>query len=258
MKYAIYCRVSRIDLNPANQKLQLVEYAKTKGWEYEIFEETESSRKTRPIKENVLQAIREGKFDGILIYKLDRWARSLQELIMNVTEITNRGKQFVVLTQPFDTSSSSGMLMLQILGAFAEFERELIRERTLAGLDRAKSIGKIRGRHPKDCGCGKKLENGSIHNGFIIPIRENNQICGWKNNKTNEIVKNFMDFYKEEKRRIIRAREQAKDVCLKEKCEFCGSIEDLERHHPNYNFPSKFITLCKKCHLKQTPPIRPI
>lgn len=146
MRIAIYCRVSREDLNLENQKIKLIEYARQKGWEYEVFEESESTRKSRPIKEQVLQQLREGKFDGILVYKLDRWARSLQELIMNVTEITNRGKQFIVLTQPFDTTSSSGMLMMQILGAFAEFERELIRERTLAGLARARAQGKKLGR----------------------------------------------------------------------------------------------------------------
>lgn len=149
MKVAIYCRVSRDDLHSENQKLQLVEYAKQKGWEYEIFEETESSRKTRPIKENVLSLIRHGKFDGVLIYKLDRWARSLQELIINVTEITSRGKQFIVLTQPFDTTNASGMLMMQILGAFAEFERELIRERTITGLERARAKGIKLGRPRK-------------------------------------------------------------------------------------------------------------
>jgi len=149
MKIAIYTRVSRGDLHPENQKVQLEEYAKQKGWDYELFEETESTRKTRPIKEKILQDIRDGKFDGILIYKLDRWARSLQELIMNVTEITNRGKQFIVLTQPFDTTSSAGMLMMQILGAFAEFEREIIRERTMAGLDRARKQGKKLGRPRK-------------------------------------------------------------------------------------------------------------
>lgn len=146
MKLALYCRVSRDDLTTENQKKQLVEYCSLKGYTFDIFEETESSRKTRPIKENVLNAIRKGKYDGVLIYKLDRWARSLQELIMNVTEITERGKQFIVLTQPFDTTSASGMLMMQILGAFAEFEREIIRERTLAGLARARAQGRIGGR----------------------------------------------------------------------------------------------------------------
>ena len=146
MKIAIYCRVSKRELKPENQKLQLVEYAKQKGWDYEVFEEIESTRKTRPVKESILKLIREGKFDGVLIYKLDRWARSLQELIMNVTEITERGKQFIVSTQAFDTTSASGMLMMQILGAFAEFEREIIRERTIAGLDRARARGVKLGR----------------------------------------------------------------------------------------------------------------
>ena len=164
MKFAIYVRVSRGDLHHENQKLQLIEYANQKGWQYELFEEVESTRKTRPIKENVLSLVRQGKFDGVLIYKLDRWARSLQELIMNVTEITNRGKQFVVLTQPFDTTSSAGMLMMQILGAFAEFEREIIRERTLAGLDRARAAGKVLGR-PK----------GAIKKGGVLYVRAANQ-----------------------------------------------------------------------------------
>jgi DNA invertase Pin-like site-specific DNA recombinase len=146
MRIAIYVRVSRTDLHVDNQKIQLIEFAKQKGWEYDVFEEQESTRKTRPIKEKVLQLLREGKYDGILIYKLDRWARSLQELIMNVKEIIDRGKSFTVMTQPFDTTSPSGILMMQILGAFAEFERELIRERTIAGLERARQQGKQLGR----------------------------------------------------------------------------------------------------------------
>lgn len=149
MKVAIYVRVSKGDLNPDNQKLKLVEHAKSRNWDFDIYEETESTRKTRPIKENIMQLLREGKFDGVLVYKLDRWARSLQELIMNIDEIRTRNKQFIVLTQPIDTTNSAGMLMLQILGAFAEFEREIIRERTMAGLDRARSQGKKLGRPRK-------------------------------------------------------------------------------------------------------------
>jgi DNA invertase Pin-like site-specific DNA recombinase len=146
MKIAIYVRVSRGDLHTDNQRLKLEEYAKMKGYDYEVFEETESSRKTRPVKENLLNMLREGKFDGVLVYKLDRWARSLQELIMNIEELRSRNRQFIVLTQPIDTTNSAGMLMLQILGAFAEFEREIIRERTLAGLDRARAWGRKLGR----------------------------------------------------------------------------------------------------------------
>lgn len=149
MKIAIYARVSRGDLTAENQILKLIEHAKMRGWDYEVFEETESTRKTRPIKEQVLKSLREGKFDGVLIYKLDRWARSLQELVMNIEELKSRNKQFIVLSQPIDTTNSAGMLMFQILGAFAEFEREIIRERTMAGLDRARAWGKKLGRPRK-------------------------------------------------------------------------------------------------------------
>lgn len=146
MKVAIYTRVSRSDLNLDNQNLKLIDYCKQKGWEYEVFEESESTRKTRPVKQLVLNKLRAGEFQAVIVYKLDRWARSLQELIMDISELKNRNKDFIVLTQPIDTTNASGMLMFQILGAFAEFEREMIRERTLNGLDRARAQGKTLGR----------------------------------------------------------------------------------------------------------------
>ena len=146
MKVAIYTRVSRSDLNLENQNLKLIEYCKQKGWDYEVFEEAESTRKTRPVKQLVLSKLRAGEFQAVIVYKLDRWARSLQELIMDISELKNRNKDFIVLTQPIDTTNASGMLMFQILGAFAEFEREMIRERTLNGLDRARAQGKTLGR----------------------------------------------------------------------------------------------------------------
>ena len=149
MKVIIYIRVSKIDMNPENQQLQLVQHAKLKGWEYKIFEERETTRKTRPVKQKVLQLLREGKYNGVLIWKLDRWARSLQELIMDIDEITNRGKEFIVQSQPIDTTTAGGRLFMQILGAFAEFEREIIRERTIAGLERAKAKGIKLGRPRK-------------------------------------------------------------------------------------------------------------
>lgn len=149
MKVAIYIRVSREDLKLENQMNPLIEHCKLKGWEYELFEEKESTRKTRPIKQELLNLLFKGKFDGVLVYKLDRWARSLQELIMDIEQLKNRGKHFMVLTQPIDTSNASGMLMLQLLGAFAEFEREMIRERTMAGLERARAEGRVGGRPRK-------------------------------------------------------------------------------------------------------------
>ena len=136
-------------MNPENQRLQLEAHAKLKGWEYTIFEEKESTRETRPIKQEVLNLVRKGDFNAIMVWKLDRWARSLQELIMDIDELTSKNKDFIVLTQPIDTTSASGRLFMQILGAFAEFEREIIRERTMAGLERARQQGKKLGRPRK-------------------------------------------------------------------------------------------------------------
>ena len=152
MKVAIYVRVSRVDLNLSNQTMALEDYCKQRGWEYQLFEEKESTRKTRPVKEEVLNLARQRKFDAILVYKIDRWARSLQELIMNIEELKSRGIGFMAMAQPIDTtanSGSSGMMMVQLLGVFAEFEREMIRERTMAGLDRARAQGKTLGRPRK-------------------------------------------------------------------------------------------------------------
>lgn len=179
-KIAIYVRVSKRDMHPENQERQLIEEAKRKGWEYEVFTERESSRDTRPIKEDVLFKLRHREFDGLLIWKLDRWARSLQEIILETDEFRMKGIDFIVYGTPIDTTTATGRLFIQLLGAFAEFEREIIRERTKAGIDRAKSQGKIRGRHPVGCGCGMVGNDGKKHDGPIKPVRdEKNMIIGW-------------------------------------------------------------------------------
>ena len=150
MKVAIYIRVSRIDLNPENQKLELEKFAKAMGWDYTIFEEVESTRKTRPIKNMVFQDALKRKYDLILIYKLDRWARSLQELINDINQLKNSKVQFRSLGENIVVDDDPrNMLMIQILGAFAEFERAIIRERTMAGLDRARAKGIKLGRPRK-------------------------------------------------------------------------------------------------------------
>lgn len=146
MKIAIYCRVSTDEQTTENQKIRLVEYANRMSWEYEVIEETESSRKTRPKKAELMQRLRLKELDGVLIWKLDRWARSLQELVLEVEELYNKGILFISISDSIDLSTATGKLQFQILGAFAEFERNLIRERTLEGLHRAKSNGQKLGR----------------------------------------------------------------------------------------------------------------
>jgi len=150
MKVAIYIRVSREDLNPENQKLELENYAKSRGWEYTVYEEKESTRKTRPIKQQVFSLAWERKVDGILILKLDRWARSLQELVNDLSRLQQSKVMFMSLKENLVLDEDPrNMLMIHMLGAFAEFERAMIRERTLAGLARARAEGKILGRPRK-------------------------------------------------------------------------------------------------------------
>lgn len=151
MRVAIYLRVSRIDLHPENQKRELEQYAKAQKWDYDIFEEKESTRKTRPVKTEVLEKTRTRKYDLILVYKLDRWARSLQELINDFNLLQIHKAQFISLKDNIVLNDDPrNMLMIHILGAFAEFEREMIRERTIAGLARVKAQGKKLGRPRKN------------------------------------------------------------------------------------------------------------
>lgn len=147
MKYAIYCRVSTQDQHTKNQRIELVEYARRMGYKYEVFEETESSRGTRPIKQALLQRLRQKEFNGVLVWKLDRWARSISELILEAQDLfIAKNISFVSLKDNIDLSTSSGRLVFHIFSALAEFEREIIRERTLLGLERAKKEGKRLGR----------------------------------------------------------------------------------------------------------------
>lgn len=151
MKVVCYARVSRDDLTCENQKKILDEFCKSKGiTDYEYVSEEMSSRKTRPRKELIIQRFRKRELDTIVVVRIDRWARSNQELIYNVEEIVNGGGRFISIQNGFDFCkkdyNSTQQLMLSIFGSFAQFERELIRERTLEGLARAKAQGKKLGR----------------------------------------------------------------------------------------------------------------
>jgi DNA invertase Pin-like site-specific DNA recombinase len=146
MKIVIYARVSTEDQTVQNQILKLEEYAKRMGWEYDIYTESESTRKTRPVKQEVYNKLLRREYDGLLIYKFDRWARSTTELITEIEILVKRGVIIYSYSEAIDLSSSMGQAMLTILSAFAQLERDLIRERTLAGLERARAEGKTLGR----------------------------------------------------------------------------------------------------------------
>jgi putative DNA-invertase from lambdoid prophage Rac len=155
MKVAIYCRVSTDDQTTDNQERLLVEYCNRMGYEYEVFKETESTRKTRPIQYNLYMRLQHKEFDGLVIYKFDRWARSTKELIDHMEVLINKNVMVYSYTENIDLSSSMGKAMLTIISAFAQLERDLIRERTIAGLKRAKAWGKTLGR-PKGVKDAKK------------------------------------------------------------------------------------------------------
>ena len=162
-KIALYCRVSTYEQTNDNQKLRLLQYATEKNAPFELFEEVESSRKTRPVKQQLLARLRQGEFKGVIVYKLDRWARSSAELILEIKELIDKGLAFISLTDNLDFTTASGKLHFHILTAFAEFERELIRERTIEGLRRAKQQGKLPGR-PK----GSKDKKKRKRSGYIL------------------------------------------------------------------------------------------
>ena len=145
-KIALYCRVSTSRQTNDNQKARLFEYAKSNNLEYDLFEEVESTRKTRPIKQELLTQLRNGEYKAVVVFKLDRYARSSRELILEVQELTNKGIGFISISDNLDFSSSTGRLHFHILAAFAEFERSLISERTIEGIARTKAQGTVLGR----------------------------------------------------------------------------------------------------------------
>ncbi len=181
-KVAIYCRTSSYDQTPENQRIRLTEHAQQKGWEYKIFIEIQSTRKTRPVKSQLLTMLRNKRFDSVLVYKLDRWARSSTELILEISELLNKGIAFISYSENLDFSTSTGKLHFQILSAFAEFERELIRERTIEGLRRTKSQGTKLGR-PK----GSKDKKLRRKSGYLLRMAGERQKVDQKKGEYKDI-----------------------------------------------------------------------
>lgn len=135
-----YIRTSKKDQNPELQRRDLL----AAGCE-KIFEEQISSRKAeRPELRAAIEYVREG--DALVVWKLDRFGRSLQELIELVGVLKERGVEFVSLRESIDTTTAGGKLVFHVFGAVAEFERDLILERTMAGLEAAKARGRHGGR----------------------------------------------------------------------------------------------------------------
>lgn len=138
-----YARVSTQD---QNLHLQIDELQKF-GVEKIYQEKVTGTRKDRPELENMIKMLREG--DTVVVWKLDRIGRSMRHLIELIEEFKNKKVNFVSLKENIDTSTATGKLIFNIFASLAEFERDIISERTQAGLTAARARGKKGGRPPK-------------------------------------------------------------------------------------------------------------
>ena len=138
-----YARISTDD-----QNLDLQRDALTRSGCITIYEETASGKSAQRVElEHCHKALRSG--DTLVVWRLDRLGRSLSDLVKIIGDLEREGITFESLTEKIDTGSASGKLQFHVFAALAEFERNLIRERTLAGLTAARARGRVGGRKPK-------------------------------------------------------------------------------------------------------------
>ena len=153
MKVALYARVSRADkdMNPENQLIKLRGFAERHSWTIveEYIDYASGAKPTRIRFDAMQSAARARRFDAVLVVRLDRLARSSRHLLNLLEEMRGFGVDLICTDQEIDTKSPAGKLLFTVLGAVAELELDLIRERTKDGLARAKAEGKRLGRPPK-------------------------------------------------------------------------------------------------------------
>jgi len=145
IRVAIYARVSTREQSTEAQVVQLTAYCQARGWaEVAIFRDDGISgvRDNRPELDRLRQRMAAGEFEAVVVSKMDRLGRSLGMILRFWDEADAAGARVIVIDQGIDTSTPSGRLQRNMLAALAEFERELILERTRAGIARARALGK--------------------------------------------------------------------------------------------------------------------
>ncbi len=151
MKTALYARVSTNDQNCEMQLRELREYVERRGWQ-SVGEYVDAgfsgAKASRPALDRLMAAAARREFDCVLVWKIDRFGRSVLHLSQQLAALTACGVRFMAVSQAIDTDASNpaSRLLLTILAGVAEFEREIIRERTLSGIRAAKADGKVLGR----------------------------------------------------------------------------------------------------------------
>src|SRR5271170_6324506 len=153
LRAGLYARVSTIEQQTlAMQNRAMREYAARRGWTIAMqVREVNSGAAKREAREKLLEAARRREIDLVLVWRLDRWGRSVTDLLATLQELEHLGVGFVSLTEALDLTPPAGRAMPGLLAIFAEFEREILRERTRAGLAHARQNGKQLGR-PKTAG----------------------------------------------------------------------------------------------------------
>lgn len=148
MKLAIYIRTSTLDQHPENQKLVVTEWCNRN--EHEIvsifIDQISGYKASRPELDKMLIAMRNKEFDGIVVWKLDRLGRSLQHLLQVLQEMNNRKVKLISITEGFDTNTPQGIFFFNVVGAFAQLERDMTRERVMLNIERRKRNGEHLGR----------------------------------------------------------------------------------------------------------------
>ena len=149
---ALYIRISTGDQNTDLQQNELREYSEFRKWDVvEIYSDTMSGAKDkRPALDRLMADARRGKFDVVVVWRFDRFARSTSHLLRALEEFQSLGIDFVSLKEAIDTSSAMGKMVFTVLAAVAELERSTIRERVIAGQKAAKRRGVRFGRPAVD------------------------------------------------------------------------------------------------------------
>lgn len=151
MKVAIYVRVSTSDQSTEMQLRDLQEYVAARGWEvYKVYDDAGHSgaKSSRPSLNRLMDDAKKRKFKAVLVWKFDRFARSLKHLVTALEEFNELGIDFVSFKENADTTTIMGRAMFGMIGIMAQVEREMIRERVISGLKNAKAKGKKLGRKP--------------------------------------------------------------------------------------------------------------
>ena len=144
----LYARVSTNDQQTLPMQIRAMrEYAARRGWTIALqVREVGSGAARREAREKLLEAARRREIDVVLVWRLDRWGRSVTDLLATLQELDHLGVGFVSLTEALDLTTAAGRAMAAMLAVFASFEREILQERTRAGLAHARQNGKRLGR----------------------------------------------------------------------------------------------------------------